>query len=195
MSTLTRFAGPLALLGGGVFVLATLTLVVFPSAFSWIGLIVAMVLIGGAALGLERQVGARTGSLGRWAALATAAAALALIALVLIALATTAGDMATPPPPVVIASSFVAFLVWLLGSIVFALSLIRAKAVPALAGWLIVLGAGAGSVASFASGASGPNPSPLFYLPLGLYGVGWMLVGFAARTTTAAERGAAGQAS
>ena len=192
MSTLTRFAGPLAMLGGGVFVLAILAVAVDPSALAWIGLIVAMFLIGGAALGLQRQVGARIGSLGRWAALATAAAALALIALVLIALATTAGDMATPPPPVVIASSGVAFLVWLLGSIVFALSLIRAKAVPALAGWLVVLGAGIGSVVLFAF-TSGPNPSPLFYLPLGLYGVGWMLIGFAARTTTAAERSAAGQ--
>lgn len=194
MSAPTRFAGPLALLGGGVFVLATLTLVVIPSAYSWIGLIVAMVLIGGAALGLQRQVGARTGSLGRWAALATAAAALALIALVLIALATTAGDMTTPPPPIVIALSSVAFLVWLVGSIVFALSLIRAKAVPALAGWLIVLGAAVGSVAIFASGASGPNPSPLFFLPFGLYGVGWILVGSAARTA-AAERSSAGYAS
>ena len=185
MGTLTRLTGPLALLGGGVFVLAVLGIVVAPSAFSWIGMIVGMALIGGAALGLQRQVAARTGEVGRWAAFVTAGGPLALVALVLIALATTAGDLAIPPPPVVIGLSFVAFLLWLVGSIAFALTLTRAKAIPAVAGWLIVLGAAVGTVGLVASAASGPNPSPLFSLPLGLYGVGWMLVGFAARTTMA----------
>ena len=151
-----------------------------------------MAVIGGAALGLQRQVGARTGSLGRWAAIATAAGSAATLALVLIALATSGGDMTTPPPPVVMVLSFVAFLLWLVGSIVFALSLIRAKAIQAIAGWLIVLGAAVGTVALFASSQS---PSPLFYVPLGLYGVGWMLVGFAARTPITAELKVAGQPS
>jgi hypothetical protein len=192
MSTLARNAGPLAVLGGTVWVVATVALMAIPSSYAWLGLIVAMALIGGAALGIQRQVGARTGNLGRWAAGATAAGSLATLALVLIALATSGGDMATPPPPVVVALSLVAFLLWIVGSIVFALSLIRAKAIPSIAGWLIVLGAVVGTVALFGSGQS---PSPLFFVPLGLYGVGWMLLGFAARTTTAAELQGAGQAS
>jgi hypothetical protein len=192
MSTLARYAGPLALLGGAVWVIATVALMAIPSSFAWLGLIVAMVLMGGAALGLQAQVGARTGRIGRWAAVATAAGSVAILALVLIALATSGGDITTPPPPVVIALSFVAFLLWLVGSIVFALILLRAKAISTIAGWLIVLGGAVGTVALFASGQS---PSPLFFVPLGLYGVGWMLVGFAARKPMAAELNVAGQAS
>jgi hypothetical protein len=182
----------LALLGGAVWVIATVALMAIPSSFAWLGLIVAMVLMGGAALGLQAQVGARTGRIGRWAAVATAAGSVAILALVLIALATSGGDITTPPPPVVIALSFVAFLLWLVGSIVFALILLRAKAISTIAGWLIVLGGAVGTVALFASGQS---PSPLFFVPLGLYGVGWMLVGFAARKPMAAELNVAGQAS
>jgi hypothetical protein len=192
VSTLARNAGPLALLGGAVWVIATVALMAIPSSFAWLGLILAMVLMGGAALGLQAQVGARTGRIGRWAAVATAAGSVAILALVLIALATSGGDITTPPPPVVIALSFVAFLLWLVGSIVFALILLRAKAISTIAGWLIVLGGAVGTVALFASGQS---PSPLFFVPLGLYGVGWMLVGFAARKPMAAELNVAGQAS
>jgi hypothetical protein len=192
MSTLTRYSGPLALVGGGLFVLAILALVAAPSGVPWIGLIVAMALLGGAGFGLQRQLGARTGNLGRWAAVA-AASPVALIVLMLIALASTAGDMATPPPGAVIGLSLVAFLVWVVGTVGFALSLIRAKAVSAIAGWLIVLGAGVGSLVLFGSGASGKDPSPLFSLPLALYGVGWMLVGLATRTATASRLNVAEQ--
>ena len=191
MSTLARFAGPLALLAGAVWVIAIVGLVTIPSAYIWIGLIAVMVLIGGAALGLRRQVGARTGRLGRWGAAATAVGSVATLAAVLIALATSGGNMTTPPPPVVLALSLVGFLLFLVGSIVFALSLIRAKAISAIAGGLIVLGAALGTVGIF---AAGQNPSPYFFLPFGLYGVGWMLVGYAA-LTTAPEIGVAGQAS
>ena len=194
MSSLARNAGPLALLGGAVWVIAVVSLIAIPSSYAWLGLIVAMVLMGGAALGLQAQVGARTGRIGRWAAIATAAGAVALIALVLIALALTGGSMTTPPPPVVISLTFVAFLLWLVGSTVFALTLLRAKAVSPVAGWLIVLGAVLGTVALFVSSSSGSTPSVLSYLPLGLYGVGWILIGFAARSTTSTELGVTGHA-
>lgn len=191
MSTLARNAGPLALLGGTVWVVATLLQAITPSSYAWLGLIVAMALIGGAALGLQQQVRTRTGSLGRWSAVATAAGSAATLALVLIGLATSGGDMTTPPPPVVLVLSLVAFLLWIVGSVVFALSLIRAKAIQSIAGWLIVLGAAVGTVVLFASSQS---PSPLFSVPLGMYGVGWILVGFAARKTTTTELNAVGQA-
>jgi hypothetical protein len=177
---LARNAGSLALLGGTVWVVATAALVAIASSFAWLGLIVAMVLVGGAAVGLQRHLGARTGNLGRWAAFATAAGSISTLALVLIALVTSGGDMTTTPPVGIVILSFVAFILWIAGSIVFALSLMRAEAIPSIAGWLIVLGAAVGTVALFASGSQ--TPSPLFYLPLGLYGVGWILVGLATRT-------------
>lgn len=190
MNTLARNAGPLALLGGAIWVIATVAMLVIPSSYSWIALIVAMTVIGGAALGLQHQLGARSGTLGRWAAFGTAAGSTATLALVFIALATSGGDMTTTPPLVVVVLSFAAFLLWLAGSIVFALTLLRARAIPTIAGWLIVGGAALGTVALFASGQS---PSPLFYVPLGLYGVGWILVGIATRTTTVPDFATAGQ--
>lgn len=192
MNTLARNAGLLALVGGTVWVISTLALLVIPSSYAWVGLIVAMAVLGGAALGLQGHVGARSGALGRWSAVATAAGSAATLALVLIALATSGGDMATPPPPIVLVLSLAAFVLWFVGSIVFALTLVRAKAISAVAGSLIVVGAAVGTVGLFASGQA---PSPLFYVALGLYGVGWMLVGLAARTTMTAELKVAGQPS
>ena len=191
MSNLARFAGPLALLGGAVWVVATLVLAITPTSFAWLGLIVAMALIGGAAFALQQQLGAGSGGIGRWAAFATAAGAVGTLALVVIALVTTGGNMATTPPTWIVVGSLVAFLLWLIGSIVFALSLIRAKAIQPIAGWLVVVGAVVGTVALMSQ-----NSSPIFVLPMALYGVGWVLVGLAARTPArTAELGVAGQAS
>lgn len=192
MSTLARNAGPLALLGGTIWVIATVALLFTPSSYAWIGLIIAMAVIGGAALGLDRQIGVRSGSVGRWAAIATAAGSAATLALVVIALATSGGDMTTPPPAVILILSLGSFLLWFVGSIVFALTLVRAKAIAAVAGWLIVVGATVGTVGLF---ASGQTPAPLFYGALALYGVGWMLVGYGARSPIAAKLNVAGQPS
>ncbi len=191
MSTLARFAGPLALLGGMVWVIATLIAIADPLSYAWIGWIASMLLIGVAALGLQRQLGARTGRLGRWGAAATAGGSVAIVTLVLFTFATGQATASTPPPPVLTVVALLAFLLFIVGSIVFALGLMRAKAISPIAGWLIVLGGPVGFVLSF---AGGQNPSPFFYLPLALYGVGWVLVGFAARTR-AADLGVAGQPS
>ena len=73
----------------------------------------------------------------------------------------------------------------------FAVGLMRAKAISPIAGWLIVLGA---VVSPLSVIAGGQNPPPFIYLPLVLYGVGWVLVGYEARTPAPAL-GTAGQAS
>ena len=191
MSTLARFAGLLALLGGAVWVIANLIQMADPSSFAWIGLFASVLLIGGAVLGLQRQLGARTGMLGRWGAPATAAGSVALLAFLLITVATGQIYATTPPPPILLVLSFLSLLLWLVGSLVFAVGLMRAKAISPIAGWLIVLGALVSPVSVM---AGGENPPAFVYLPFVLYGIGWVLVGYAARTP-AADLGVAGQAS
>jgi hypothetical protein len=190
MGTLARFAGPLALLGGALWVIAGLGQAAVPTAPTWIGLFASVLLIGGAAVGLQQQVGERSGRLGRWGAAATGFGALALMACVLIVIATGQFN-ATNPPAVLVALAGLSFLLWFVGGLVFALGLMRAKAIPQVAGWVVVLGAVIIPVLVI---VFPQNPPPIVYVPLVLYGVGWMLVGYEARKPMA-EVGIAGQAS
>jgi len=188
MGTLARFAGPLALFGGAVWVIANLIQMAAPLSYAWIGLFASVPLIGGAALGLQRQLGARTGMLGRWGAAATGVGSVALLAFLLFAVA--AGYVATPPPPILLVLSWLSLLLWVVGSVVFAVGLMRAKAISPIAGWLIVLGAVVSPVSVI---AGGQNPPSFVYLPLVLYGVGWVLVGYETRRPVT-DLGTAGQA-
>jgi hypothetical protein len=190
MGTLVRFAGPLALLGGAVWTIAGLIQALVPTAPTWIGLFAAVLLIGGAAVGLQQQLRARTGGLGRWGAAATAIGAVALIACVFVVIATGQVN-STTPPGILVALAGLSFLLWFVGGLVFALGLMRAKAISPLAGWLVVLGAVIIPVLVI---AIPQNPPPIVYVPLTLYGVGWVLVGYEGRKQ-GVGLGVAGQAS
>lgn len=189
MGTLVRFAGPQALLGGALWIIAGLLQAAVPTAPTWIGLFASVLLIGGAAVGLQQQVGERSGRLGRWGAAATGVGAVALIACVLVVIAT--GQInSTTPPAILVALSLLSALVWFVGGLVFALGLMRAKTISSIAGWVVVLGAVIIPVLVI---AFPQDPPPIVYVPLVLYGVGWMLVGYEARKPMA-EVGIAGQA-
>jgi hypothetical protein len=190
MGTLARFAGPLALLGGALWITAGLIQAAVPTAPSWIGLFASVLLVGGAALGLQQQVGERSGRLGRWGAAATGVGAVALIACVLIVIATGQVNSSTPAGILVLLAGL-SFLLWFVGGLMFAVCLMRAKAISPIAGWLVVVGAVIIPVLVI---AIPQNPPPIVYVPLVLYGVGWMLVGYEARKPMA-EVGIAGQAS
>ena len=183
MSSLTRFAGLLALIGGTVWVIANLIQIVVPSPLTLIGLLVSVLLIGGAALGLQRQIGARSGALGRWGAIATAVGSVALTAVVLLLVATGQIDSPSTQSSAILQVLFLlSGLLWVLGSVALALGLMRAKAISPIAGWLIVLGAVLGSVLLIAVPQNAP---PIAFLPWLAYGAGWVLVGYAARTPAA----------
>jgi hypothetical protein len=177
MGTLARFAGPQALLGGALWIIVGLLQAAVPTAPTFIGLFASVLLIGGAAVGLQRQVGERSGRLGRWGAAATGVGAVALIASVLIVIATGQVN-ATNPAGILVLLAGLSFLLWFVGGLVFALGLMRAKAISPLAGWLVVLGAVIIPVLVI---AIPQNPPPIVYVPLTLYGVGWVLVGYEAR--------------
>jgi hypothetical protein len=182
MSSLTRFAGLLALFGGAAWVIANLIQVVAPLSYAWIALFASALLIGGAALGFQRQFGARTGMLGRWGALATAVGSIGLLTAVLVVIATGQINSTTPPSQIFQALVLLSVLLFFVGSLVFALGLLRGKVISPIAGWLIVLGA---LIIPVLVIAVPQNPPPIVYLPLVIYGIGWALVGYAARTPAA----------
>jgi hypothetical protein len=96
----------------------------------------------------------------------------------------------TTPPTILVAVAGVSFLLWFVGGLVFALGLMRAKAISPIAGWLVVLGA---LIIPVLVIAIPQNPPPIVYIPLTLYGVGWLLVGYGARKQEVGM-GMAGQA-
>ncbi len=191
MATLARFAGPLALLGGAVWVMANLIQAVAPLSYAWIGLFVSAPLIGAAAIGFQRQLAARIGMLGRWGARATAAGAVGLLAFMLFVIATGQVDSTTAPSQIFQVLVLLSVLLFFVGSVVFALGLLRGNAISPVAGWLIVLGA---LIIPVLVIAVPQNPSAIVYLPLVTYGIGWALVGYEARKPMA-EVGIAGQVS
>ena len=191
MSTLARFAGPLALLGGALWIIANLIQVAAPLSYAWIGLFATGLLLGGAALGLQQQFGARTGMLGRWGARATAGGAIGLLAFMLFVIATGQIDSTTPPAQIFQVLVLLSVLLFFVGSLVFALGLLRGNAISPIAGWLIFLGA---LVIPVLVIAVPQNPPPIVYLPLVIYGIGWALVGYETRKPMA-EVGIAGQTS
>lgn len=191
MGTLARFAGPLALFGGAVWVIANLIQVVAPLSYAWIGLFASAVLIGGAALGFQRQFGAHIGMLGRWGARATAVGAIGLLTAASLVIATGQIDSTTAPAQIFEVLVLLSVLLFFVGSLVFALGLQRGKAISPIAGWLIVLGA---LIIPVLVIAVPQNPPPIVYLPLVIYGIGWALVGYEARKPMA-EVGIAGRTS
>jgi hypothetical protein len=191
MGALARLAGPFALVGGAVWVIANLIQLVAPLSYAWIGLFAAGLLLGGAALGLRQQFGARTGMLGRWGGLATAAGSVGIVAALLLLIATGQINAGPTGSPILQALVLLSLLLFFAGSIVFAVGLMRAKAISPIAGWVVVLGAVVIPVFVI---AVPQNPPPIVYLPLAIYGVGWMLVGYEARKPMA-EVDIAGQAS
>jgi hypothetical protein len=191
MGALARFAGPLALCGGAVWVIANLIQLVAPLSYAWIGLFASGLLIGGAALGLRRQFGQRTGMLGRWGGLATAGGSVGVVTAILLLIATGQISTGTTASPILQALVLLSLLLFFAGSLVFALGLMRAKAISPIAGWLVVLGAVVIPVLVI---AVPQNPPPIVYLPLAIYGIGWVLVGYESRRP-APDHGIAGQTS
>ena len=179
MTTLNRYAGQLTVVGGAMFAATNIIQIIVPSAPAYFGLFASIPVLGLAVLGLRGRFGDRTGRTGRWAATASALGGIGTPVLLLLiigasAIANPTGQGDRSP---LAELPFVAFLAWYLGSIIFALALIRARAVQPLASWLIVVG-GLLGIGAFVMG--GQNPEPLFGTPLVAYGAGWVLVGWTA---------------
>ena len=179
MTSLRRYAGQLTVVGGAMFAATNIVQMIVPTAPTFFGLFASIPALGLAVLGLQGRFGDRTGSTGRWAATASAVGGIGTPVLLLLIIG--ASEIANPTgqsggSPLALLP-FVSFLAWYLGSIVFALALLRTGAMQPLAPWLIVAG-GLLGIGGFVMG--GQNPEPLFSIPQVAYGAGWVVAGWTA---------------
>lgn len=180
METLARWAGYLAIVGGGLMVVVTVVTTVAPESPIWFVFFLVPILLGAAVLGFERRTRAATGQLGRTSAWLSAAGVIALFLVFAYAVAT--GGVSTsdeydpasdPYTPFWIATA----VAWFGGNIGYAAALIRAKALSSIGAWLVVAGAIAGIAVA---AVLGENLPAYVYLLFALFGLGWVVVGYEA---------------
>lgn len=178
MNMLARWAGYLAIAGGAVM---TVVLVVAtfgdPESPVWNLFFLVVALLGAGVLGLYERTKSAVGQLGKTSAWLSALGALGLLLFGGYAIATnqyetgvTGNDPMTP-------FWIILSLAWLIGALGFAVALIRGRALSSIGAWLVLAGAVVGAVAGF---AGGENPPPELFLVFVLFGVGWMVLGYAA---------------
>ena len=177
MDMLGRWAGYLAIAGGAVMTVALVIVTFSPTSDAWNTLFIVVALLGAGVLGLYERTKSAVGQLGRVSAWVSALGALGLVLVGAYAIATnqysTDPTAVDPLMPLWIVTS----LAWLGGNIGFALALIRAPALSRSGAWLVLAGAIVGVAASI---LGGQNPPPALFLVFILFGVGWIVLGYAA---------------
>jgi hypothetical protein len=180
METTARYAGWLALVAGALTVAVTVILLVLPDSPAWMGFFAVALLLAFAIVGLERRTSAATGALGRWSAWLTIGALVAVLA-VLIWSSLSYGeltgeyDFANDP---FLPFWLVTGTAWLLGTVGYAVALVRGGVSPSLGAWLVVIGALA-SVGALVGVAVG-LPIVVATACLGVFGLGWLMIGYSA---------------
>lgn len=185
METLARWAAYLTMAGGAVLAVMLVLVVVTDPATSpaWNLFWVVIAFLGAGVLGLHERTKSAVGQLGRLAAWVSAVGALGLLLTGAYAIATnqldTSGNASSPLWPLWI----VTVGAWFGGNIVFALTLIRARSLSPIGAWLVVAGAVVGLAGSL---VGGENPPAALLLLFALFGMGWIVVGYAANRRAAA---------
>jgi len=177
MDALSRSAGYLAIAGGAVATVLVGVVAYDPNTAAWNGFFLVVALLGAAVLGLESRTRALTGQLGRVSAWLSAIGAAALLVVFAYAAATNQMNFdASAASDPLMPFWAVTAIAWFLGNIGFGVAIVRAKALSANGGWLVLAGAVAGVGMSLIPSAP---PVPLTLL-FGLFGIGWVVVGYAA---------------
>jgi len=180
MDTLARWAGYLAIAGGVVMAALVVIVTLDPESPAWFAIVPVILLLGAAVLGFEKRTRGATGSLGRGSAWLSAIGAIGLLGVFAYAAATggisTSGeyDAATDPlTPFWIATA----AAWFIGNLGYAAALLRGRALSAIGAWLVVAGTLIGLVLT---AVLGENLPPVAFLLFGLFGLGWIVIGWAA---------------
>jgi hypothetical protein len=180
MKMLARWAGYLAVGGGALFAVMLVLVVITDPATSpaWNLFWVVVALLGAGVLGLYERTRSAVGQLGQVSAWLSALGALSLLLVAAYAIATNqlSYDPSASPDPLW-PFWLVTFGAWLVGTIGFAVALIRARSLSRLGAWLVVAGAVVGLGGSL---LGGENPPAALLLLFALFGIGWIIVGYAA---------------
>ena len=184
MEALARWAGYLAIVGGAIAVVVIAITAYDPNSGSWYGFFLVVALLGAALPGLRVRTKVATGQLGRASAWLSAIGALALLiafgyaAAASQATSGSADPASDPLAPVWLVSA----VAWFIGNIGFAVALLRARVLSSIGAWLVLAGAVVGLVVS---AVLGENLPPAVMLLFGLFGIGWIVIGYAAVRPTA----------
>ena len=179
METLARWAGYLAIAGGALVAALVVITTVDPNSPAWYAFFLVVALLGAAVLGFQQRTKAMTGSLGSASAWLSALGAAALLVVFVYAAATggiSSGGDYDPASDPLTPFWIVTAVAWFLGNIGYAVALIRGRALSTLGAWLVLGGAVIGLAVS---AVLGENLPPAVMLLFGLFGVGWIVVGYA----------------
>jgi NAD/NADP transhydrogenase beta subunit len=179
MQTLERWAGWLAVAGGALLAVMMVAVVLTNPATSpaWNLFWVVVALLGAGVLGLSEGARSAVGQLGRVSAWVSAVGGLGLLLVGVYAAVTNQLDSGQGGADPLWPFWMVTFGAWLVGNIGFAGTLIRGRSLSSVGAWFVVIGAVTG-VAALLFG--GENPPAALYLVFVLFGVGWMVLGYAA---------------
>ena len=186
MGTVARWAGYLAMAGGALVAILAVVTAYDPETAAWYGFFLVIAFLGAAVLGFQERTKAVTGQLGRGSAWLSALGAVGLLAVFVYAAATnglsTGGDYDPAKDPLT-PFWIVTAGAWFIGNIGFAVALLRARVLSSYGAWLVLAGAVVGLV--FAA-VLGENLPPAANLLFGLFGIGWIVIGYAAVRPAAA---------
>jgi len=183
MDTLARWAGYLAIAGGAIVAILVVVVAFDPNSGAWFAFFLVVALLGAAVLGFENRTRVATGQLGRASAWMSAVGAVALVAVFVFAVATNRLTPSADPTSDPLAPFWmVTAVAWFLGNIGFGAAIVRAKVLSVVGGWLVLAGAVTGLGVTV---VLGENVPPAFMLLFGLFGIGWIVVGYAGTRASA----------
>lgn len=176
MDMLTRSAGYLAMAGGALLAVLAGVIAYDPNTDAWYWFFLVVALLGAAVFGLERATRAATRGLGRASAWLSGTGALALLAVFAYAVATDRLTPTSEPTSDPLAPFWtVTAIAWFLGNLGFGLAIVRGKSPSVIGGWLVLAGAVVGLGFTAVLGENVPSAVTLLF---GLFGIGWVLVGY-----------------